>query len=137
MIYTPNGRLISGGADSNIKIYSYYNKDTVAPEYFFIKHCDEIDNIEVIKSEEEQDETIVSGDKTGAIFVWIVGSGRAIRMVNLGENAIWGCYGLHITKSDNKGSVATANSIPKLGNSVIDEDIFKVTEKCEGGIIGV
>lgn len=43
--YTPFGRLLSGGADSNIKVFAYFEKETLAPEYVFIKHCDEIDAI--------------------------------------------------------------------------------------------
>ena len=103
--YTPFGRLMSGGADSNIKIFSFFAKETVAPEFVFIKHCDEIDFIQVLESKVGAGETVASGDKTGTVFLWVIGNGRAQKMVNLGDNALWGCFGLVVRYSKTSKSM--------------------------------
>lgn len=108
LMYTPFGRLITGGADSNIKIYTSFAKATVAPEFVFIKHCDEIDFVQLLDSKADSGEVVASGDKTGTVFLWVIGKGRAQKMVNLGENALWGCFGLVVRYSTQLASMMDA-----------------------------
>lgn len=135
MNYTPFGRLMTGGADSNIKIFSHFAKETVSPEYVFIKHCDEIDFIQVLESKAGSGETVASGDKTGTVFLWIIGKGRAQKMVNLGDNALWGCFGLVVRYSKHSASMMDSKTKEEAKENI--EEMFKANENYQGGIINV
>ena len=46
-----------------------------------------------MESDPNKGETVATGDKSGTVFLWQIGSGSAQRMVHLGEDAIWICFG--------------------------------------------
>lgn len=138
--YTPFGRLLSGGADSNIKVFAYFEKENLAPEYVFIKHCDEIDTIQIMDSDPNKGEIVATGDKSGTVFLWVIGSGTAQRMVHLGDDPIWVCFGNHLEEKERlfeEHSFGTDNNTEKSQIRKQVEDYFEKEEKLEGGVVSV
>ena len=138
--YTPFGRLVSGGADSNIKVFAYFDKENLAPEYVFIKHCDEIDSIQIMESDESKGESLATGDKSGTVFLWKIGSYSAQRMVHLGEDAIWVCFGNVLKEKDPLFQNHSFGNNSSVDNNQIKkqiEDYFQKEEALEGGVVSV
>ena len=66
MEYCASGRLVTGGLDANIKVWTFNNKREIQLEYVFIKHSDSITNISVLPPlAGKNDDRIFSSDKTG------------------------------------------------------------------------
>ena len=86
MTFTKNDTLITGGIDSNIKIWRGLESKTVVSEYTFLKHVDKIVYIRTFFINNE--EFVLSGDLDGVVYYWKVNSYKAERYLALDEYSI-------------------------------------------------
>lgn len=84
--FTRNDTLITGGIDTNIKIWRGLESKTVVSEYTFLKHVEKIVYIRTFFLNNE--EFVLSGDLDGVVYYWKVNSYKAERYLALDEYSI-------------------------------------------------
>ena len=89
MEYCVSGRLVTGGLDANIKVWTFNSKREIQLEFVFIKHSDSITNISVLPPlPGKDDDRVFSSDKTGQGFFWEVNSDFADSLFNYEEGMV-------------------------------------------------
>ena len=78
-MFTRNDVLITGGIDSNIKVWAGYRDAVVGAEYTFLKHTDTI--VYVRSYVVNNIEYILSGDSDGVVYYWSIGTFKADKYV--------------------------------------------------------
>jgi WD40 repeat protein len=85
MQITKNDILLSGGIDSNVKVWTNLRQHSLTADYVFLKHTDKITFIRSFTVGDN--EYILSADDEGMIYYWQVGSYRAEKFVTVDEGS--------------------------------------------------
>lgn len=92
---TSDNILVSGGADSNIKIWRINKNNVTELQQVFLKHSDSITSIQILPKmvteneigvSSQQDQHIFSIDKEGQGILWRIGSDSVDAIINIGED---------------------------------------------------
>lgn len=86
MCFTKGDVLLTGGIDSNIKVWRNIRNPHLSPEYIFLKHTDKIQFLRTFTVGEK--EYILSADDEGIVYYWESGSYRADKFVSVEENSL-------------------------------------------------
>lgn len=86
MVFTKGDVLLTGGIDSNIKVWRNVRNSNLSPEYIFLKHTDKVHFMRTFTVGEK--EYILSADEEGIVYYWESGSYRADKFVAVEENSL-------------------------------------------------
>ena len=100
--FTKNDILLTGGIDSNIKVWGGYREDNIGAEYTFLKHTDSIAYIRSYTVNNQ--ESILSSDIDGIVYYWNIGTYKADKHLMIDEKSVIDgndtlIYGLSIESS--------------------------------------
>jgi WD40 repeat protein len=88
MIFTKNGLLLTGGVDSNIKVWSGFTESVLTSEYVFLKHTDKITSMRTFLITANSKEFVLSSDSDGVVYYWEIGSYKAENYVAVDPNSL-------------------------------------------------
>lgn len=86
ILITKNDVMLTGGIDSNIKVWKNFRTPNLSPDYVFLKHTDKINSIRSFTIGDN--EYVLSSDEEGMIYYWQVGSYRAEKFLSTDENSL-------------------------------------------------
>lgn len=86
MVFTKSDVLLTGGIDSNIKVWRNLRNPNLSADYIFLKHTDKIHFLRTFTVGER--EYLLSADEEGIVFYWESGSYRADKFVAVDENSM-------------------------------------------------
>lgn len=88
LVFTKNGLLLSGGADSNIKVWGGFTEPVLTSEYVFVKHTDKITSIRTFLIKTSTKEFVLSSDSDGIVYYWEIGSYKADKYLAVDSNSL-------------------------------------------------
>ena len=88
LVFTKNGLLLSGGADSNIKVWGGFTEPVLTSEYVFVKHTDKITSIRTFLIKTSNKEFVLSSDSDGIVYYWEIGSYKADKYLAVDSNSL-------------------------------------------------
>ena len=86
MLFTKSDQLVTGGMDSNVKVWRSIREPMLNTLFIFMKHTDKIVYIRSFNI--NGDEFILSADDIGAIYYWKIGGYKAERYIPVDEKSL-------------------------------------------------
>ena len=86
LTFTKSDVLVTGGMDSNVKVWKNLKQESVSSEYTFMKHTDKISFVRSYHISDK--EYVLSCDNDGVAYYWEIGSFKAEKYILIDENSL-------------------------------------------------